>query len=73
MKIFGENPFSVPCGEFGISPSNEGYTLNYSADGEQFTEWSTATPSGEVLIVTNAPKHMIYKLVGNQSEVYLQY
>lgn len=73
MKITGNTPFSVPVGAFSISASAEGYTLNYSADGESFTAWQKSTPSNEVLIVTNFPAHLTYKLEGNESELYLQY
>lgn len=73
MKINGEQAFSIPTSAFAVSASNEGYVLNYSADGETFTPWEKSTPSNEVLIVTNFPKHLTYKLMGNGTEVYIQY
>lgn len=69
ITITGEKAFSVPTRSFAVSPSNEGYTLNYSADGVSYTAYTTATPANEVLIVNGVPKGMIYKLVGNQSEL----
>ena len=33
IKIKGEAPFQVLSHSFIVSPSEEGYTLNYSADG----------------------------------------
>lgn len=73
MKVTGENAFSVPANSFAISASNEGYTLNYSVDGTNWTAYSDATPSGETAIVNFAVKGMMYKLDGNNSDVYIQY
>lgn len=73
MKVIGEQAFGIPATGFAVSPSTEGYTLAYSADGVSFTNIDTATPAGEVGVFVDAPKGMIYKLVGNNSEVYIQY
>lgn len=71
--IQGEQIFRVPVSNFAISPSASGYTLNYSADGENFDAWDEATPADKNEIVTNAPCGLWYKLVGNTSDVKLQY
>lgn len=73
MKIQGEQIFSIPQNSFAISPSAEGYTLAYSADGINFTNNDEPTPAGETLVVNGCAKFMKYKLVGNQSEVLIQY
>ena len=73
MKVQGEQIFSIPQTSFAISPSAEGYTLAYSADGINFTENDESTPAGETLVVNGCAKFMKYKLVGNQSEVLIQY
>ena len=73
MKVTGSNPFSVPTNSFAISPSQQGYTLQYSVDGESWDDYSEATASGVTAIVNFAPKGMLYRLSGNTSEVYLQY
>lgn len=73
MKVSGENVFSVPANSFAISASAEGYTLNYSVDGVSFTPYDDATPSGTTAIVNFAVRGMCYKLVGNNSDVYIQY
>jgi len=73
MKVSGENTFNVPTNSFAISPSNEGYTLQYSADGVNWSDYSDATESGVTAIVNFAPKGLMYKLSGNTSEVYIQY
>ena len=73
MKVSGENVFSVPANSFAISASVEGYTWNYSVDGVSFTPYEEATPAGETAIVNFAAKGMCYKLVGNQSDLYIQY
>ena len=70
LKIKGEKPFQVTSAHsFAVSPSNEGYTLQYSADGISYTDWDEATPSGENLFVINVPKNTYYKLSGNASDV----
>lgn len=69
ITITGEQPFSVPTRSFAVSPSSEGFTLNYSADGVSYTAYSSSTPANETLIVNGVPKSLVYKLVGNQSEL----
>lgn len=73
VPIEGEKPFSILSDSFMISPSNEGYTLNYSADGDNFTAWEEATPAGQNLVVTNCPKECYWKLVGNATKVIIKY
>lgn len=73
MKVQGENVFGVPTTSFAVSGSESGYTLNYSADGIQFTAYEEATPANEVLLVNGVAKGMSFKLVGNTSDVYIQY
>lgn len=67
--IVGEAPFQVLSHSLGISPSESGYVLNYSADGISFTEWDEATPANENCMVLNFPKGMYFKLVGNTGNV----
>lgn len=73
MKVIKENVFTIPTNSFAVSASNEGYTLNYSVDGNTWTAWSEATPSNDVLVVNGVAKHMMFKLVGNDSTVYITY
>lgn len=73
MRILGEEVFSVPTDKFAVSKSNEGYTLNYSADGVSFTAIDKACPANEVAVYNGLAKGMVFKLVGNASEVYIQY
>lgn len=73
MLVKKDNVFSVPTNSFAIGASNEGYTLNYSVDGTNWTAYDEATPSGETAIVNFAVKGMLYKLDGNNSDVYIQY
>lgn len=67
--ISGETPFQVDAHSFSVSPSSEGYTLNYSADGVNWTAYSDATPANEVLIVNGVSFNQYIKLAGNASEV----
>lgn len=73
IKVQGEQPFQVMAHSFSVSPSSEGYTLNYSADGKEYTEYTDETPQDEVLIVNGIAKGMFFKLVGNNSEVNVCY
>lgn len=73
IKISGEQQFSVPTTSFGISPSAEGYTLAYSVNGVDFTEYQTPTDAGENVICNFASKGLYYKLVGNASDVTVSY
>lgn len=73
MKIEKEQVFSVPSNSFAISPSNEEYTLNYSVTGEDWSEYSEATPADTNAVVNFGVRGMMYKLVGNDSTVYITY
>lgn len=73
LKISGETPFQVLAHSFTVSPSSEGYTLNYSADGVTYTAYSDATPANENLIVNGIAWGQFIKLVGNASEVTINY
>lgn len=71
--ITGEQPFQVLAHSFGVSPSSNGYTLAYSADGVNYTEHTEATPANETLIVNGVAKGMYFRLSGNESSVKIQY
>lgn len=73
MLVTGENPFQVTAHSFAVSPSKEGYTLNFSADGVNYTAYSEATPANENLIVNGIPKCVYFKLIGNKSDVTIKY
>ena len=73
MIVKNEQVFSVPVGDFSISPSNEGYTLAYSVKGDVFTNYETSVPANENLVVTAFPKFLKYKLVGNASDVEVKW
>lgn len=72
-KIHGGEGFQVLAHSFSVSPSSEGYTLAYSADGINFTEYTDATPADENLIVNGVAKGMWFQLVGNASDVVINY
>lgn len=71
--ITGEQPFQILAHSFSVSPSTEGYTLNYSANGTDYTAWTEATPANETLVVNSIAKSMWFKLSGNNSEVSITY
>lgn len=73
MKIMNDKAFSVPTSSFAISPSSYDYVLNFSVDGKNFTQYTSYTYAGENLLVTGSVPNLIYKLVGNEDTVLLQY
>ena len=74
IKIKGEKPFQLSSAHsFGVSPSNEGYTLQYSADGINYTAWDEATPANETLFCINVPKNVFFYLKGNASDVVVAF
>lgn len=73
FEIEGEAPFQVIGHSFAASPSAEGYTLQYSADGYNYTSWDEATPSNENLVVTDFASGLYFRLYGNNSKVTITY
>lgn len=73
MKVIGEKPFSVMAHSFSVSPSESGYTLMYSANGDGYSAWEESTPANEVLVVNGIAKGMVFYLAGNTSEVEIRY
>ncbi len=73
IKVNGEKPFQVLAHSFSVSPSNESYTLQYSANGKEYTDWEESTPANETLVVNGVAKLMYFKLKGNNSNVDINY
>ena len=70
MKVIvtDEVPFKVLNTSCTIGYSN-GYTLAYSADGVNFTQYGEATPADEVNVVNGLTRYSWLKLVGNSGDV----
>jgi len=73
IKLSGETPVQILAHSFVVSQSASGYTLNYSGDGLAWTAYSEATPANEDLIVNGVAWGTYIKLVGNTSEVVINY
>ena len=73
IKITDEAAFQVEAENFAISPSPTGYTLNYSADGVNFTPWTEGTLAEVTQVVACAARGMYYKLVGNVGQVVITF
>lgn len=71
-KITGEQPFQVLTNNFSISPSNEGYTLQISADGKNYSNLFTVG-AGVTRLVTGVAANSFYRLSGNQSQVSINW
>lgn len=72
QKVSGEQPFQVLAANFSISPSNEGYTLQISADGENFSDLF-AVGAGITRMVTGVANGSYYRLSGNNSDVIVNW
>lgn len=73
LQIQGEKPFQVLAHSFSVSPSSEGYTLQYSADGINWTDYDEPVPADETLVVNDCAFGQYIKLSGNNSEVTVIY
>lgn len=72
QKIQGEAPFQVNASNFSIGPSNEGYTLQISADGVNYSNLFTVGV-GVTRMVTGVANGSFYRLLGNGSEVAINW
>lgn len=66
--INGEQPFQVHSDSFSVSPSSEGYTLQVSADGEDYANLFTVA-ANTTRMVTGISNGSYFRLLGNESEV----
>ena len=73
IKINGEQPFQILAHSFAVSHAETPYTLEYSADGLNYTEWEEATPAFETLFVVDIPKSTYFRLKGNTGNVVITY
>lgn len=71
-KITGEQPFQVLTNNFSISPSNEGYTLQISADGVNFSNLFQVG-ANVTRLVTGVAANSYYRLLGNNSRVSINW
>lgn len=69
ITVIDEQVFKVAKNQMTIGPSASGYTLAYSADGSNFTNYTEAVPAGENCIVNGVPQYTFCKLVGNSGNV----
>ena len=69
--ITGEQPFQVGAPRFCIGATDDGYTLNYSADGTHWTPWEAVTLADTDQVVVNAACGMYFKLAGNTGEALI--
>lgn len=71
-KIQGEAPFQVLATNFSISPSEQDYTLQISADGVNFSDLFTVS-AGATKMVTNVANGSYYRLKNNESDVEINW
>ena len=70
--INGEAPFQVLSTAFAVHADVE-FTLQYSADGINYTDWGEATPQGETCVVNNFANGMYFKLKNNTGNATITY
>lgn len=68
IKINGEQAFQTLSSNFSISPSENGYTLQISADGKNFSDLFSVG-AGVTRMVTGVANGSYYRLLGNEGEV----
>lgn len=68
QKVKGEAPFQVLASNFSIGPSNEGYTLQISADGSNYSDLFSVG-ANVTRMVTGVANGSYYRLSGNNSDV----
>lgn len=73
LEISGETPFQVLSHSLSISPSNEGYSFQFSANGVDYTSYDEAVPANENLIVNGVAFGQYVRLSGNASKVTVIY
>lgn len=72
IKISSEQPFQIMASAFIIGASQSGYTLQFSADGTNYSDLFSVG-AGVERMVTNVAANAYYKLRGNTSEVSVNY
>ena len=72
QTIVGAQPFQILASNFSISPSNENYTLQISANGTDYSDLFTVS-AGQTKMVTNVANGSYYRLSGNESEVVINW
>ena len=64
QKIGPNASFQVLSHSFSVSPSQSDYTLQYSADGIDWTDYEESVPADETLIVNDCAFGQYIKLDG---------
>ena len=73
MKILNEQKFGVPTESFAVGATSAGYTLEYSADGVNWTSLDKSTPANEVHLISGCPKNVFWRLKNNVGEALIQW
>lgn len=71
-KITGQQPFQILSSNFSISPSEQNYVLQISANGSDYSDLFTVS-AGQTKMVTNVANGSFYRLSGNESEVSINW
>lgn len=73
VRISGEQPWQVLSHSAVLSPSSEGYTLQFSANGIDYTDYPETVPANESLMVCNCAKFTYFRCKGNQSIIDINF
>ena len=72
QKIQGEQPFQVLATNFSISPSEQNYTLQISADGENYSDLFVVS-AGQTKMVTAVANGSYYRCKYNETELSINW
>lgn len=72
QHVNGEAPFQVLTGAFSVSPSNEGYDLQISSDGVNYSTLFSVG-AGVTRLITGVASGSYYRLLGNETEVIVNW
>ena len=72
LKVVGEAPFQVLATNFVLGPSNEGFTLQVSADGVNFSNLFSVG-ANVTKMVTAVASGAFYRCLGNNSEIIVNW
>ena len=68
IKVNKEEIFNSYGPTMAISSTESGYTLAYSVDGVNWSQYKDTIPAGENCVVTDLVNGMFFKLIGNTSD-----
>lgn len=73
FKVNGDDAFQVLSHSFSVGKTSNSYTLQYSANGIDWSSYDEEIPADETLIVNNCAFEQYIRLSGNTDTVDIIY